>query len=641
MQEIEKATGRQDPSPITDRTITRPIPSTFDDAHAIPSDGTAAEHSAELTTGAERDAGLPVEADETTNHLPDAVDTDGMVDTQAEGESPTSSEDSCTEEEQEATETTTETPLSSFLAHLQANDLDSCAAKAVEIAEEGLPAAKKAVLTVFTADMLKTHQRRWAAQELIAAHAGKAHRFYRDGDQAYVAWDGQIIPLHDERDRLYAALRRDYGLPRAASVLKGIGDHLYQYALDHGEQVSTLTLARFDAATNTSYFHSQGTEVLRIGAGGVEVVQNGIDGKLFLPDPSGNAFRVPLRGGPPSGDPFMEHILGAARFGGGVLTHEQSVLLLKAWRLASLLTAEGQPRPILALIGSRGSGKSTLASRLGKVVIGPQFTVSLNHGGERDERIALCRKAFMVLDNLERISKRTEDNLCTAVSGGSVGLRVQRTTDRYIDVPIRPWIVTTNQAMPTGRSDLLERCIFLPMERLSSYSSSMQDVTAPDIRRSVLQQMVWEAQQLVLRRANGSWIEYEGGYRMADFAAIVLNLAEAYGVPELGREAIENLVNEVETEQTLERPTIELIDFWLRKKGAEVLDREFTTRELGIELAGVQSEAGVAFPEKGRPDKLGQFLTYHQVSLAQDYGFVTRRAGSRKRYVKFTRMPGA
>lgn len=529
--------------------------------------------------------------------------------------------------------------LCRFIAELRADDHQECTNLAKLIAREHLSAAKKVVLGVLSSPNLITHQRRWGVQELVSEHAARAHSFYHDGDQAYVAWDGTVIPLHDERDRLYASLHRDYGLARGLPALKGLGEKLYQHALDKGEQVTTLTLARFDGKTNTSYLHNQGTQVLRIRAEKVDVLINGADRKLFLPDPSGKAFATNGDWDRPEGDPFVEHVLGGVRFGGGVLTHDESVLLCRAWRLAPLMTPEGGPRPILALIGSRGSGKSTLATRLGQVVIGSQFTVSLNHGGERDERIALCRKAFMVLDNLERISKRTEDNLCTAVSGGSVGLRVQRTTDRYIDVPIRPWIVTTNQVMPTDRSDLLERCIFLPLERLSSYSSSMATMADDDIRRSILQQMVWDAHQLVKRREGNTWTEYAGGYRMADFAALVVNLAGIYDVPELGHLAIKNLVNEVETEQTLEKPTIELIEFWLLKKGAEVLGREFATRELGIELEGMQKEAGVAFPEKGRPDKLGQFLTYHQVSLAQDYGFASRRVGGRKRRVKFTKLP--
>lgn len=581
---------------------------------------------------------IPVVDDTNSEPLPDAVGAEGMVlnPELANGQ----------ESESNGTATTAATNevelgnlRNEFMSALEGNSRESCSFLAQKIAEKGLRLVREVVLSVLTVAKLKAPQRRWGVKELTATHAGLTHRFYRDGDQTYVSWDGRILTLHDELDHVHAVLRQDYGIDRANPYLKGVGQNLYQFALDKGTPVKSLTLARYDHARNVAYLHNQGTQVLKISEQGVEVVPNGTDDMLFLGDPAGGEFDTSGAWDEPEGDPFTDLVLGGAHFGGKALIHEEAVLLLRAWMVASLMTAEGMPRPMLSLIGPRGSGKSTLAKRLGQILIGPGFTVSLNQMGERDERIALSRKGFMVLDNLEKLSLRTVDNLCTAVTGGSIPLRVQRTTDRLIEVPIRPWVVTTNQLMPTDRSDLLERCIFLHLERLEAFSSSTPDVTDPAIRRQVLGQVVWEAQALVQRRERGEWVEYQGGYRMADFAALVMNLAAVLGVPDLGETALEHLVDGMESEQTTDKPEFELIELWLKKGREDVSGREFLTRDLGKELAKVQIACGVKFKQKGRPDKLGQFLTYNEVALKDQFGFSSRTGGGRKRWVKFTKMP--
>ena len=138
--------------------------------------------------------------------------------------------------------------------------------------------------------------------------------------------------------------------------------------------------------------------------------------------------------------------------------------LLLAW-LLSCLIPDGS-KPILVLTGEKGSGKSSTASTLKKLLDPTQADRVTSVGNSRQLATMANSRWVLLWDNLSSLSVQQQDLLCCVSTGAGFSHRTLYTDlDETFLSYRRPQILTSIDLVPT-RSDLLERCLLVRLERI-------------------------------------------------------------------------------------------------------------------------------------------------------------------------------
>lgn len=207
--------------------------------------------------------------------------------------------------------------------------------------------------------------------------------------------------------------------------------------------------------------------------------------------------------------------------------------LVLGWIL-SCLTPD-RSKPILALSGEKGSGKSSAARLLKRLTDPTNVNLGGNVGDPRQFAVAAANRWVLCFDNLTHLSMEEQNLLCrTATGGGYTHRALYKDLEEVSIEYIRPQILTGVDLVPT-RSDLLERCLIVRLERISEKNrlserklESQISKLLPGIYGSLLDLMV-----VALR--NLPTVNLDELPRMADFAELCVaagipNFAEAYSI---------------------------------------------------------------------------------------------------------------
>jgi hypothetical protein len=205
--------------------------------------------------------------------------------------------------------------------------------------------------------------------------------------------------------------------------------------------------------------------------------------------------------------------------------------LVLGWIL-STLTPDGS-KPILCFSGEKGSGKSSAASLLKRLTDPTHVDMS---GGVEDPRqfaVAAANRWVLCFDNLTHLSTEQQNLLCRASTGGGFTYRALYTDLEEVSVKYRrPQILTGVDLVPT-RSDILERCLIVRLERIPEKNrlserklESLISSLLPGIYGSLLDLMATALRNLPT-------IELDELPRMGDFyelcvAAGIPSFVEAY-----------------------------------------------------------------------------------------------------------------
>jgi len=215
--------------------------------------------------------------------------------------------------------------------------------------------------------------------------------------------------------------------------------------------------------------------------------------------------------------------------------------LVLGWIL-STMTPDGS-KPILVFSGEKGSGKSSAASLLKRLTDPTNVDM---FGGVEEQRqfaVAAANRWVLCFDNLTHLSTEQQNLLCRASTGGGFTYRALYTDLEEVSVKYRrPQILTGVDLVPT-RSDILERCLIVRLERIPEKNrlserklESLISSLLPGIYGSLLDLMATALRNLPT-------IELDELPRMGDFyelciAAGIPNFESAYaGNIETGNQA--------------------------------------------------------------------------------------------------------
>lgn len=139
--------------------------------------------------------------------------------------------------------------------------------------------------------------------------------------------------------------------------------------------------------------------------------------------------------------------------------------LVVGW-LLSCLTPDGS-KPILTFSGEKGSGKSSAATLLKRLTDPTRVSKASGVGDARTVASAAVGRWVLCFDNLTHLSPEQQDLLCCVSTGAGYSHRTLYTDleESFLEYR-RPQILTGIDLVPT-RSDLLDRCLIVRLERIS------------------------------------------------------------------------------------------------------------------------------------------------------------------------------
>lgn len=143
--------------------------------------------------------------------------------------------------------------------------------------------------------------------------------------------------------------------------------------------------------------------------------------------------------------------------------------------LLSCFFADGiYGKPVIFINGPQGSGKTSLARLLIRLLISLQADVqrvSLDKRRAEEEVLTiLTNQKVAIFDNLERPPSSIEDLLAVASTGGQYARRKLYTTNTMIKYRMDAITFITAMNPRNWRSDILDRMIIIPLNRLESFS---------------------------------------------------------------------------------------------------------------------------------------------------------------------------
>lgn len=141
---------------------------------------------------------------------------------------------------------------------------------------------------------------------------------------------------------------------------------------------------------------------------------------------------------------------------------DDAFTLWMVWLVAALLPHV--PRTFLLLFGSQGSGKSVF-TRLCRAIIDPsQVPCPRFPRGDAEMAQVLSHHAAPFFDNLTKVTWRTSDTLCRAVTGDGFSKRKLYSDDDDVVFTYRRVLLLNGINVPATRPDLLDRSILLHLD---------------------------------------------------------------------------------------------------------------------------------------------------------------------------------
>jgi hypothetical protein len=139
--------------------------------------------------------------------------------------------------------------------------------------------------------------------------------------------------------------------------------------------------------------------------------------------------------------------------------------LVLGW-LLSTLTPDGS-KPILVFSGEKGSGKSSAATLLKRLTDPTKVSKASGVGDARTVASAAVGRWVLSYDNLTHLSPEQQDLLCCVSTGAGYSHRTLYSDldETFLEFR-RPQLLTGIDLVPT-RSDLLDRCLIVRLERIS------------------------------------------------------------------------------------------------------------------------------------------------------------------------------
>ena len=453
--------------------------------------------------------------------------------------------------------------------------------------------------------------------------------FYRDGERTFLFRnDTKVLMETAMGSSDLQQFLSGYGLSPTDRVFKYVVAELHLEALRDGTQARVHVSSFYNKRANTLYLFDFDQVVYKVTPEGVQAVDNGTDGVLFLRNPSFEKFEI---GETEEGSALGELVLDPINFKDGRLLADERRAVLLIWFLSVFFAEIFPTRPVIAIVGGAGSGKSFLLRVLGRILLGGNFDVTPLSKDLKDFEAAITNSPFVAIDNADAASDWLEDSLAVSATGGTVKRRNYYTTNDMVEFPITAFLGITSRTPHFRREDVAERLILFLVSKHEMFIAESELLDRVDRNRNRIMAEVVHLLQDVLKalEAQPGGI-HQTAFRMADFGDFALRIAHHQG---WGEDMV-SLLDRLGAEQTdfalEDDPLVGLLQLWLQRD--RNVGREVTAKKLYQDLRLLSGRHEVAFLyQDGRA--IAQRLLHIKNMLRHHFEFSERPgSGNRKLY---------
>jgi hypothetical protein len=428
--------------------------------------------------------------------------------------------------------------------------------------------------------------------EIIRNDLKEKGKFYQDGKRSYFFFvqEKKLIEINPDNSGFNLMLD-SYGINKADNIYKYLVNDLYTKILREGEETNIYRLAYYKTETFTLYLFNHKNQIYRISPETIDLVDNGTDGILFLIDPRYQPFEVSE---PNKDSSWLDKILlSKINLASGQLTPDEQRLIFTLWFYSIFFENIMSTKPILTLVGEKGSSKSITARKVGKILFGEAFNTSVLGNKIDDFDAAVTNSAYVAFDNVDTAAPEWFDNrLSTVSTGQTVPMRILYTTNDLIDVPTHCFLAITSRTPEFRREDVADRLLIMKTERFKKFKSENKLLTQLMRNRDqIMSEVVCHLQEVVRALRDGKKLNYEGPFRMADFANFALKIAHHAGTGDRLRVILGKLACEQTSFAQKVDPVIDLFMKWVRNNQNNYL----TNPQLREALTNLAKSEGIKF----------------------------------------------
>ena len=468
---------------------------------------------------------------------------------------------------------------------------------------------------------------------IILSDLNDRGKFYRDAYKCYFFGEAEKALVEiDPENTDFIVLLAKYGINRAESLSKYVGNALHTRAIVEGVVTKIHRLAYYDAATFTLYVSNHGDQAWRITPDAITLVDNGSDGVLFLKDSQAQPFA--LVESDSSASLLYDIMFAKINFAEDLLTPDEMRLVFELWFLSLFFGSIIKSRPIWVMLGEKGSGKTHSLRKVGMLLFGKDFDVTKLPEDVKDFDAAITNSPFVVIDNADTYRKWLEDRLATAATGGSVKRRLYYTTNTLVEFPVCCFLAITCRTPYFRREDVADRLLIAKVHRFEKFISETKLLRElMENRDRIMTEVIHKLQLVVRALAAGGDTDDAGSFRMADFADFATKVARFSGYADKLQLILEKLTQEQLHFPVEDDPVFNLMCEWASMPGN--VNRSVTNEMLLRELTRLAEKKGLDFSHKGNLRKFAQRMRAIRSSLVEFFDVSEGSAGGHRKTYQF------
>ncbi len=340
-------------------------------------------------------------------------------------------------------------------------------------------------------------------------------------------------------------LLQRYNLHAGRDATNAVGKFLGVRSYMDGQRTDLHISFHYDPARNTAYYAEASGRLLKVTKDGVSNIDNGDDGILFTfpetykPWTLQPAPRIAKSLIPQSGSALYDAVFKGLTFEESSMTFEQKCILLTVYLILLFLPGINKSKIILQLTGPSGSGKSFFLEVLGRLVMGPKFSVQPMPSDPKEFENQVINNSYIAYDNVNYISPDIKDLLCQAATGLTVRRRELFTTMGQVEHPAVATIGISGITSVLTEVEQNNRSLVLKMEKRRSFQSAVDLMAELDSRRDELMTEIIERVRMVLTAIDAQR-DYKPAVnvRLADIATFLLRVSKHEGWENQARELL-------------------------------------------------------------------------------------------------------
>jgi DNA polymerase-1 len=389
---------------------------------------------------------------------------------------------------------------------------------------------------------------------------------------------------------------------------------LVNYAERNGQKTEVYDYAFFNRDTFNLYVFDFDDSIYRITSEAIEKVPNGTDGVLFEYNQNHEKFTIDPSGAEAKGLNIVDSLIDKVNFEEAHLTVSDCRLVFYAWIHGLFFESCMQSKLIVCLVGEKGSGKTFSLRMLGKLLFGDRFNVTPLENAD-DFDTAVTNTYYVCFDNVDDKKEWLNDKLASLATGLAITKRELYTTNDMVTLRSRCFAGITTRTPKFRRDDVSERLLILRVKRLKNFKSENKlKKEILDNRDAILTSLFSDLRHTIAALKEGSDWQYEGEFRIADFADFMVKLYKHHGDKPWAESVLKKLSKSQAYFSLENNPIFELLNVWISIEdmngNLQNNGREVSAKELHSAFKDISSEIGINFdPIKMPVAQLGRFLT--------------------------------